>query len=320
MFLSGIMNKSKLDLENKKNIWISITGYRMLFILKLLFEKGRGIEEIIDILKENPITSKSVSKDTVRLTIKSLKSIGCEILRPSKSTDFKYVLVSHPFGLKLTEKDFELLLMLRGKYSLEIPYDKVFILNNLYEKLVSLTNNELFIQRTLDSKPLGNIDKKILAEFSSKKLNGKKINIEYISPEYGTENIDIIPEKITYENGKLYLSCYIFKYKTSSVLNMERIKKINSVDIFSPQKVDDFFDVRYEVFGTSYLTFDVAENEKIIEDTKSSIVVEAKVNNEFLFVQRLLLFGSDFKIISPDFFREKLISKIKLIQKGYKLW
>ena len=319
MFLSGIMNKSKLDLENKKNIWISITGYRMLFILKLLFEKGRGIEEIIDILKENPITSKSVSKDTVRLTIKSLKSIGCEILRPSKSTDFKYVLVSHPFGLKLTEKDFELLLMLRGKYSLEIPYDKVFILNNLYEKLVSLTNNELFIQRTLDSKPLGNIDKKILAEFSSKKLNGKKINIEYISPEYGTENIDIIPEKITYENGKLYLSCYIFKYKTSSVLNMERIKKINSVDIFSPQKVDDFFDVRYEVFGTSYLTFDVAENEKIIEDTKSSIVVEAKVNNEFLFVQRLLLFGSDFKIISPDFFREKLISKIKLIQKGYKL-
>lgn len=313
------MNKSKLDLENKKNIWISITGYRMLFILKLLLEKGRGIDEIIDILKDNPITSKSVSKDTVRLTIKSLKSIGCEILRPSKSTNFKYVLISHPFGLKLTEKDFELLLMLRGKYSLEIPYDKVFILNNLYEKLVSLTNNELLIQRTLDTNPLGNIDKKILAEFSSKKLNGKKINIEYISPEYGTENIDIIPEKITYENGKLYLSCYIFKYKTSSVLNMERIKKINSVDIFPSQKVDDFFDVRYEVFGMSYMTFDVAENEKIIEDTKSSIVVEAKVNNEFLFVQRLLLFGSDFKIISPDFFREKLISKIKLIQKGYKL-
>jgi predicted DNA-binding transcriptional regulator YafY len=291
----------------------------MLFILKLLLEKGRGIDEIIDILKDNPITSKSVSKDTVRLTIKSLKSIGCEILRPSKSTNFKYVLISHPFGLKLTEKDFELLLMLREKYSLEIPYDKVFILNNLYEKLVSLTNNELLIQRTLDTNPLGNIDKKILAEFSSKKLNGKKINIEYISPKYGTENIDIIPEKITYENGKLYLSCYIFKYKTSSVLKMERIKKINSVDIFSPQKVSDFFEVRYEVFGTSYLTFDVCENEKIIEDTKTSIVVEAKVNNEFLFVQRLLLLGSDFKIISPDFFREKLISKIKLIQKGYKL-
>ena len=58
--------------------------------------------------------------------------------------------------------------------------------------------------------------------------------------------------------------------------------------------------------------------EKIIKDNKTSMLVEAKVQNEFLFVQRLLLLGMNFKIISPDFFREKLISKIKLIQKGYK--
>lgn len=312
------MNKSKLNSQNDGNIWISITGYRMLFTLKLLLERARSVEEMVDILKENPITSKSVSKDTVRLTIKSLKSIGCEILRPSKTTGFKYVLVSHPFGLNITEKDFELLLMLREKYSLEISYDKVFILNDLYPKLFELTNNKKFVEKVEDSKPLGNIDLKILSEFSSKKLQGKKINIEYFSPEYGVENIDIIPEKITYENGKLYLACYIYKYKTVSVLKFERIRKINTIDIIPPQKTDDFFIVQYEVFGNSYLTFDVLENEKIIKDNKTSMLVEAKVQNEFLFVQRLLLLGMNFKIISPDFFREKLISKIKLIQKGYK--
>lgn len=312
------MNKSKLSFENRKNIWISITGYRMLFVLKLLLEKGRGVDEIINILKENPITSKSVSKDTVRLTIKSLKSIGCEILRPSKTTDFKYVLLKHPFGLKITEKDFELLLMLREKYSLEISYDKVFLLNDLYKKLLELTNNEKFIQQTQNSRPLCNVDTKILSEFSSKKLIGKKVNIAYLSPKYGLENIDIIPEKITYENGKLYLSCFIYKYQTESVLIFDRIKKINSIDILPPQKTDGFFIVQFEVTGNSYLTFDIEENEKIIRDNKTSMIVEAKVYNEFLFVQRLLLLGSDFKIISPDFFREKLISKIKLIQKGYK--
>ena len=42
------------------------------------------------------------------------------------------------------------------------------------------------------------------------------------------------------------------------------------------------------------------------------------MENEFCFIQRILLLGSDFKINSPEFFREKLINKLKLIQKGYK--
>ena len=44
----------------------------------------------------------------------------------------------------------------------------------------------------------------------------------------------------------------------------------------------------------------------------------AKIEDEFMFIQRILQFGTDFNIISPDFFKEILINKIKLIQKGYK--
>ena len=84
------------------------------------------------------------------------------------------------------------------------------------------------------------------------------------------------------------------------------------------ENIDVSYDVTYEISGVSMLIFEKESNEEVLEENENSIKVKAKVENEFFFIQRLLLFGADFRIISPDFFREKLISKIKLIQKGYK--
>ena len=311
------MDKQNNTLEKTKKFWISITGYRTLLILKSLMVKSYTIDELVDIIKNDSITNKLVSKDTVRIAINTLKSAGCEILRPNKANNYKYQLIRHPFSLKLNDKELQVLVSLRNKIADDINYSDVFILNDLYDKLISLTLNDEQIDYVNNTQPLKNINKKILNEISNPMIIGRKVQIRYLSPNYGEEDIDVIPQKITYESGKIYLRCYIFKYEKNSILNVERILKINSIDMFNIYDKNTSYEVVYELSGNSANIFKIQKNEKIISKKDNSIKIEAIVDNEFLFIQRLLLFGSDFKIVSPDSFREKLIDKIKLIQKGY---
>ena len=312
------MDRQSNTLEKTKKFWISITGYRTLLILKSLMVRSYTIDELVEILKNDSITNKAVSKDTVRIAINTLKSVGCEILRPNKANNYKYQLIKHPFSLKISDKELKTFTMLRDKIAEEIKYDDVFTLNDLYEELISLTLNEEQIDYVNNTQPLKKINKKILKDITNQQIIGKKVQIKYLSPNFGEEDIEVIPQKITYESGKIYLRCYIFKYETNSLLNVERILKINSIDMFNIYNKNSSYKVVYELLGNSKNIFKIQKNEEIISRNTNSIKIEALVDNEFLFIQRLLLFGTDFKIISPDFFREKLIDKIKLIQKGYK--
>ena len=305
--------------KNNKKIWISLTGYRILLILSSLIQEGRTLKELIEILSDNKYTNKSVSKDTVRVAINTLKNAGCVISRPTKANDYKYELISHPFVLSMSEKELNVFLSLRNKMLDELDWKDVFELNALYEKIMLLTFNEKQILLTKETAPFAEIDKSILKDISNSQIIGKKVRIVYDSPEFGEEEIDVVPEKLTYENAHMYLWCYSFKYNRNSLLSIERIKKILSYNIFEhAEQTKILYDVVYSVTGESFNTFEKKEFEEIIEKSKSELKVLAHVENEFYFIQRLLLFGADFKIISPDFFREKLINKIKLIQKGYR--
>ena len=303
--------------KNNEKTWISITGFRTLLLLISLIEKPRDIEELVDIVKNHNITQKSISKDTVRLTLNTLKAIGCEVERPKKSNNYKYELKKHPFTLNLSQEDVNSLLLIRERISNELSWQEVLHLNTFYKKFFLLTENQEYISLEENTKPLNNIDIKILKEISNPQINGRKITIVYNSPEYGIEDINIIPQKLTYENSRLYLWCYNFKYKKTSILDVERIKEIKNISISKTNIKTVSYNVEYEVFGSSAKIFYPEENEKIINKTETTISVYANVTNEFWFIQRLLLLGSDFKIISPYFFKEKLINKIKLIQKGY---
>lgn len=311
------MERQNFAHEKTKKFWISTTGYRTLIILKTLLERSCTINELIEILQSNPIVNKAISKDTIRVAINTLKSAGCEIERPTKTNNFKYKLLKHPFTFNLSDKELELFLSLREKYSNEISWQEVLLINDLYDEFAALTCNEKIIEKVHDSRPLAEINKQLLLEFADSKLQSKKVQITYVSPEYGEEDIDIIPQKIVYENGKLYLQCYSFKYKQNSLLSFERILRINVVNIKETYTQDEIYEVTYEITGDSINTFELKENERPLFLSPEVIKVVATVDNEFLFIQRILLFGCNVKIISPDFFRKKLINKLKLIQKGY---
>lgn len=79
----------------------------------------------------------------------------------------------------------------------------------------------------------------------------------------------------------------------------------------------DCFDATFKLLNNAVDEYIPEEGETIIEKGKDYIIIKARVNNEFKFIQRLLSFGCDFRIISPASLKAKVLEKLKLIQKGY---
>lgn len=303
--------------EEYKNIWISTTGYRIFLELKALLEAPRTIDELINIVKNSPYFNKELSKDTIRFDLITLKSAGCKISRPAKSNNFKYQLIYHPFKLNISEIEEDILFEIRDNLASNISLNEVFILNDLFNKIAALTFDNEKIQKIADSQLFIEVNKDILKELTRGQIMGKKVQIKYNSPKFGIEDIDIIPIKVLYENKKIYLCAYNYKYKANSYLEVSKILHINSVSINNVSEILPNFKVIYEVKGEALNNFELKSYEKIIEQNSDKIRIEAEVSNEFMFTQRLMLLGRDFKIILPKFYKEKLINKIKLIQKGY---
>ena len=303
--------------KQDENFPISITGYRTLLVLMSLIEEGRTIEELVDILKGNPITNKSVSKDTVRITLNTLKNAGCQISRPIKSKGFKYELLVNPFSLKLTDENLITLVRLRETLVNKVPWKDVITINNLYHKLVELTGNQSQINFIDETKSLGNVNPDIIASFLNENIICKKIQLEYLSPEYGKEDIYVVPYKIIYENKRLYILCYSFKYNANCFLEVSRIIKIKSVYSKEKYPKENSYKVIYRISGQAMENYEKTYYETVLKKTAAYMDIEANVSNEFTFIQRILLYGSDFTIISPYVFREKLIDKVKQIRRNY---
>lgn len=311
------MDNIKSFSEKKKNIWISTTGYRTLLILRLLLQKDRTLEDLISLLKADNVVSKKLSKDTVRVAINTLRKIGCEIPRPSRTNNYRYKIVSHPFVLLVSDAQFSALIKLRELLCEKYSWDKVLLINDLYSKIFSLTDSSEQIAQVENTKALANVDRNLLLELTNKKLINKKIEIEYNSVKCGREVLKVVPLKFTFENGKLYLVCYNFKYQHNSILNVERIMKILSINLLENYENNMTYEVIYKLKNSSFKTFEMKDNEEIVDKNKDSITVKATVLNEFLFIQRILLFANDVQVISPASFKEKILNKLMLIKRGY---
>ncbi len=314
------MDKGQLSKEKKTSFWISITGYRTLIVLKTLMEKSCTKKELQELLLNNKITKNSVSEDTILVVINTLKAAGCKISKPNKSNNYKYELIYHPFDLNLSEEELYALNLLRDRISEELSLQQIIKINNLYDKLIALTNNEVMAETVKNTKPLGNINEKVLNELSNSSIIGKRVQIQYkSSTDNNIEQLDIIPYRPVYENKRIYLWCYIFKYQTNTLLNFSRILKINSINISEKYDINNEYEVIYTIKDSACIDFELKDYEEITEKKDNYIKIKAHVSNEFWFIQRILQFGADFKIVSPNFFKQKLINKIKLMQKRYEV-
>lgn len=313
--------KSCAKVENN----ISKTGYRALFLLLSLIESPKTRAELIDLFAKDDILGSDVSKDTLTITINTLKKANCIISRPNKKTKNNYVLKSHPFNIKLSENNVLALQALREDIITLNDFELLIYLNNLYFKIAHLAPTIELQNLLLYKHPLNGIDYKILNELVIYTKINKHTNISYNSPQNGKENLDFIPKYFSFENGKLYIWGFCEKHNDISFLRVDRIKKVNLVTFAGKERIGENIlpeteIIKYSLKGYSARFYVENENEKIIysdNEKESTIVVECCTNNKFNFFQRVLAYGADCKIICPESVKLEFLEVLKNIKRGY---
>lgn len=305
---------------------ISKTGYRALFVLMKLLEAPYTRDELVEICKNDPIINKEFSTDTITYTINTLKEAGCIISHPNQKYGHKYFVKYHPFNPLLKKEHVSALQELRESIATLGDWALVIYLNNLYIKLARIAEEEEAKQLLIYNHPLKGIDYKILNELMvCAQRTTEHINITYDSPENGLEELEIAPEYLTYENDKLYVWGHCKKYDQTSYLRVDRIKRVNTVTFTFRSDKEKIYarpllKAKYKLKGYSALMYSDNEHECILEHNEKSeypLTILAEVKNEFNFYQRLLSYGTDCLIVSPDSVKQEFLARLKKVKSRY---
>lgn len=314
------MSNFQLKQQNRLNYSnISITAYRAIKILKILMEKPRSNSELVDILKNDEITKKSTSDDTIRMSINSLKSVGCDIARPAPANNHKYVLISHPFKIKISKQQVKILLKIR-QYFLDInDWKKVLEINKLYDKIILIAESEEVINLISYKKPFIKIKQNILDTLEKENFEQKEILLTYNTSSKKTEIINIRSEYVFCEAGRLYIMGWYYKRNNYAYFNVEKISEIHSIKTVKKSEIEknETKKAFYKICGTSVQTFIPTEDETVVIKNSNNIIVSMPLKSEFKTIQRLLSFGSDFELIEPLDLKQKIAHKLKLMRERY---
>lgn len=311
-----VRNKTQNSPFQKSSV-ISKTAYRALFLLKLLIRSDLSKKEILSAFEADIILKKKFADDTVTNTINTLKLAGCIIKRPSPANNYKYSLIDHPFKIGISKEQVKKLNNLRSSTSYFYDYKSILDINSFYSKIAILTSDEDLKSMLINEAPLVNIDTDLVRRLEAQCKTKNTVTLEYISSKNGREFINFIPDKLKYENLKLYLWGYNFKYREYSYLRVDKIKDIKKISLKKEKIRIKTTTVKYKLTGNSAMMFMESDEETIIEASENMIVVEAKVKNKFNFIQRMLFFGPDCTILEPDSFKLEIIDTLNSIKKEY---
>lgn len=302
--------------ENVNDITISTTLFRTLFLLKLLIIKPCSIPEIKEYFAKNEIIGSKISEDTIRLTISTLKAVGCKFAKPCAKNNFKYEIINNPFIYSLKENDIDFLSKLREEIAPNVSWNYLSKINDLYEKLnLKINNTENKFDISIKSLFL-NVDLNLLDELA--KLCGQRvyINILYSSKKV-FKNMNIVPLFLKFENDSLYLWVYNEEKSDYSYLNVSRIKKINT--ILYNKEIPEIKTNKVRIcVNKNYIDLlRLSNTVKILKENDDTCEAEVEYYNEFYMIQKILELADNCKVLYPEEFKYKIIEKLEKMANLY---
>ncbi len=319
MPLKNIKHELK-DLDN-----VSVTALRIISILDMLLKEPLSDSEINQKLQENIKDSRALSKDTICIYINTLRAIGCEILRPTKNNEYKYILKSNPFKLNFSQEEINSLIEVRkyistlGNWKLAVEMDDLFCqlhkqMNQESKKLFTFLK-KADLCREIDIKNFSQ-DIDLIEKYCNENQN---IMILYNSPNSGEKEIVIKAEKLTLENGSFYIWGYSYDINETTYLRLDRIKAIKLINLKENNKAlnNKALEVKYKLAKNSTFLFVPSGYEIILEENDKEFFIQAQVSNKFKFIQGILSYGSSCTIISPESIKMEIIYKLKKMTEAY---
>lgn len=304
-------------LSDVNPILINLTGVRLIVLFSFLLDAPRSAEEIYQHLQDYDYPKDAISIDTVRNDMNSLRQAGCVISRADKANDFKYKLISHPFELNIGMNLAKALSKLYNKGLESYSIKHLIYFDNLFLKLAKYTKEENVAEYLMGISLIKNIDKELLKNLYNAYKREQPVTFSYNAPNSGLQSIKLVIENFEFRSKKLYINGYSITHKDNAFFLVSRIIAPITIHLKKENTPNLTKVVKYELTNIEMAKYCQLENERIIEQNKKHIVVELTSNNEFKITQRLLAYGANCKIVSPNTFKTKMINTLKSMEQAY---
>lgn len=296
---------------------MSFSGFKGMLIFSMLAEKPCTYQEIKDAIQQNEYLHETISFDTIRIYMNSLKEIGCEIKTLQKGRTKLYYIDSHPFELKITDKQVQSIIKVYKAISKSIDISDFMALKSFFDKISKYITNETLKSKLEKISPINKINPELVEQLQEYAKNNTEITVLYNSSTSGRKNIDILVNKMYISNGKLYIAGINSEYGNYSGFLVSKIIKIIGVNISKPKLEMPILHVRYEYTKPDNTAFELQENEKIISENGDKILVEISGENKFMITQRIMSLSNRCRIISPQEYKEEILSTLRKMKEGY---
>ena len=294
---------------------ISLTGVRAIVILALLNKKPCTFEEIKEFLISSNIVTREYSIDTIRIDLNTLKYIGCDISKATKTTGNRYILRSHPFQLVLEDDEVASLAKIYKKIYKNLSIDRLIEYDTLFNKISEIVKDDNLKEYLKGISILKGHDIDLVKELSVEASKQSKITILYAPDRTREVNYDITVEKLGFRSDKLYLYCYNHTMKKRTFFNVSKVKKIVAKYLMGENNDIEDTLIEFRLFNAK--KYDLEENEEIISTDENSTIIKGSYYTPFIAMQRMLYFGSDCIIISPENMKDELITKLRSMRGLY---
>lgn len=298
---------------------MSFTGFKSILIFSLLLESPKSYQELQDILKNHEYLHETVSFDTLRVYLNSLREIGCNITKKSKNGITRYSINSHPFFLQIDDKQIQSIIKVYKALTQSIEVSDLIALQQFFEKFSKYILNEDLKEALNKVSPLYQIDTKLITELMTCAQNNWELTVEYHSRSTGkkNKNITILADKLHISNSKLYLYGVNSEYETYASFLVNNINKIISINMHNKTLDVPKLTVGYEYQKDEKEKFILLSCEKLINEENNKLTIEITSNNKFDITQRILSHNMKCKVIYPEDYRAHIISTLKQMKEGY---
>ncbi|MBE7706262.1 MAG: hypothetical protein E7Z91_03345 [Cyanobacteria bacterium SIG30] len=283
--------------KENANRSINLTGYRILFILQLLTQGPISKKEITESIKNNPYL-KNISTDTIRLDINTLKSVGFEIEHTDDNNEKKYILLTNPLQISLTDSEIKTLNQIKTAAIELWDWKNIIKLYKTFEKVTKFIKDKNQVEEIMNFGYFMQIDFKLLEELNKYCRLKNVITLLYNSPKNGIMPIKIKTHNIVHDKNtnKLYLIGQFENYNYLSYLRIEKIIKVERIELKGTIKeIEPVYKI-YQIKKDE--NFVLEDNEKIIKEENDYLEIQAKIINDFHYIQRIVTLGD--KIIKVD--------------------
>ena len=295
---------------------MSFTGFKSILIFSLLLEGPKSYAELQQYLLNHDYLHESVSIDTLRIYINSLREIGCKISKTTKAGITRYSIDSHPFELKITKSQAKSILKVFKAISKSIELSDLISFEKFFKKIAPCVMDEELKNKLKNISPLNNINPDILRDLRSFAKSKTEITVLYNSPTSGRKNITILVDKLSINNGKLYVSGVNSEYENYSKFLVSKIIKIISVNMQKSILQTPVMTVGYEVLDNEK-NIDILPNEKVIKNVQNSTIIEITSPNKFDIMQRIMSYSDKCRVLYPESFKKEIIDCLKEMREGY---